>query len=49
VAVDQEPVGGMNDLQRLLVGERIGAPVTFTVGRNGKLERVEVTPIELDA
>jgi S1-C subfamily serine protease len=49
VAVDQEPVGGMNDLQRLLVGERIGAPVIFTIARVGKLERVEVTPVELDA
>jgi S1-C subfamily serine protease len=49
VAVDHEPVGGMNDLQRLLIGERIGAPVVFTIGRAGTLERVHVTPVELDA
>jgi len=49
VAVDQEPVGGMNDLQRLLAGDRIGAPVIFTIARVGKLERVQVTPVELDA
>jgi hypothetical protein len=49
VAVDQEPVGGMNDLQRLLIGERIGVPVVFTIARTGTLERVCVTPIELDA
>jgi S1-C subfamily serine protease len=49
VAVDQEPVSGMNDLQRLLIGERIGAPVIFTVARAGFLEQVELTPIELDA
>jgi S1-C subfamily serine protease len=49
VAVDQEPVRGMNDLQRLLIGERIGAPVLFTIARAGTLERVQVTPVELDA
>ena len=31
VAVDGEPVGGMTDLQRLMIGERIGAAVGFTV------------------
>ena len=32
VAVDGQKVGSMNDLQRLMIGERIGSPVAFTVG-----------------
>jgi hypothetical protein len=39
----------MSDLQRLLVGERIGAPVTFTVARGEGLVDVRVVPLELAA
>jgi serine protease Do len=48
VAVDREPVGGMTDLQRLMIGERIGMPVGFTVARDARLLELTVTPAELE-
>jgi S1-C subfamily serine protease len=48
VAVDGEPVGGMTDLQRLMIGERIGTPVGFTVARDAQLFEITVIPAELD-
>ena len=48
VAVDGEPVGGMTDLQRLMIGERIGAAVGFTVARDAQLLEITVTPAELE-
>ena len=48
VAVDREPVGGMTDLQRLMIGERIGMPVGFTVARDAQLFEITVTPAELE-
>ncbi len=38
----------MSDLHRLMVGERIGVPTTFTVGRDSSLLELVVTPVELD-
>jgi serine protease Do len=49
VAVDGRPVETMAELQRLLVGERIGAPVTFTVARHERVLDVVVVPGELAA
>jgi S1-C subfamily serine protease len=49
VAVDGEPVETMAELQRLLVGERIGASVTFTVARHEHMLDVVVVPHELAA
>ncbi len=49
VAVDGEPIETMSELQRLLVGERIGVPVRFTVARRERLLEVEVVPRELAA
>jgi S1-C subfamily serine protease len=49
VAVDGAPIEGMSELQRIMVSERIGAPVTFTVARIDRLLEVEVVPRELAA
>jgi S1-C subfamily serine protease len=45
--VDGSPIEGMSELQRVMVGERIGAAVTFTVARIDRLLEVEVVPREL--
>ncbi len=47
VAVDGTPIRSMSDLQRLMVGERIGAGVTFTVARHERLLELVVVPLEL--
>jgi serine protease Do len=49
VAVDGQPVETMAELQRLLVGERIGEPVTFTVARHERVLEIAVVPLELAA
>jgi serine protease Do len=49
VAVDGRPVETMAELQRLLVGERIGASVTFTVARHERVFDIVVVPHELAA
>jgi S1-C subfamily serine protease len=49
VAVDSRPVETMGELQRLLVGERIGASVTFTVARHERVLDIIVVPNELAA
>jgi len=49
VAVDGAPVETMAELQRLLVGERIGASVTFTVARHERVLDVVLVPHELAA
>ena len=48
VAVDDQPVTGMNELQRLMVAERIGTPVKFTIARDSRLLEFTVTPAELE-
>jgi serine protease Do len=49
IAVDGRPVETMAELQQLLVGERIGASVTFTVARHERVLDVIVVPNELAA
>lgn len=49
VAVDGEPVETMAELQRRLVGERIGTSVTFTVARHESVFDVLAVPRELAA
>jgi serine protease Do len=49
VAVDGRAVETMSELQRLLVGERIGASVTFTVARHERVLDIAVVPHELAA
>jgi len=49
VAVDGAPLDGMSQLQRVMVSERIGSTVTFTVARHERLLDIEVVPQELAA
>jgi serine protease Do len=49
VAVDGQPVETMAELQRLLVGERVGASVTFTLARHERVLDIVVVPHELAA
>ena len=49
VAVDGSPIEGMSELQRVMVSERIGSPVTFTVARHERLLEIDVVPRELAA
>jgi len=47
VSVDGSPVGGVGDLQRLLVGELVGRRVEVRVERDGRELPLDVTPVEL--
>jgi S1-C subfamily serine protease len=47
LALEGEPIGSMNDLQRLMVSERIGAPGKFTVAREESVFTLRVVPAEL--
>jgi serine protease Do len=47
VAVDGAPVRGVDDLQRLMTGERIGVPVELTLVREGAERSAQLTPREL--
>jgi S1-C subfamily serine protease len=47
VAVGDTPIEGVDDLQRLMVGELIGSPVAATVVREGELRQLELVPAEL--
>jgi S1-C subfamily serine protease len=49
VAVDSVTIESMSDLQRLMVGERIGTSASFTVARGDALLDVAVVPLELAA
>jgi S1-C subfamily serine protease len=49
VAVDGQAVETMAELQRLLVGEWIGASVTFAVARHERMFEVVIVPHELAA
>jgi serine protease Do len=49
VAVDGAPIGGMSELQRVMVGERIGEPVRFTIARHERVFDLDVVPGELAA
>lgn len=46
VAFDGEPVGGIDDLHRILLEERIGRKAAVTVLRHGRGRTLEVTPGE---
>jgi S1-C subfamily serine protease len=48
VALDGVPVEGVDDLQRLMVGELIGSTATATVIRGGDELAVSLRPIELE-
>ena len=47
VEVDGTAIGGVDDLQRLMVAELIGRPLTASVVRAGRLVRLELVPAEL--
>jgi serine protease Do len=49
LAVDGAPVAGVDDLHRLMSGERIDRPCTLTIVRNGSEREVLLTPRELAA
>ena len=46
VELDGAPVGGIDDLHRLLLEERIGVPTTISVLRSGRKRSIDVTPSE---
>jgi S1-C subfamily serine protease len=48
VAADGRPVEGVDDLQRLMVGELIGAKVKLGIVRSGRLFDVTLIPAELE-
>jgi S1-C subfamily serine protease len=48
VAVDGTPVEGVDDLQRLMVGELIGEQVTTSVVRDGVRLELGLVPVELE-
>ena len=48
VAVEDTPVEGVDDLQRLMAGELIGSRVPTTVVRDGARLTVELVPVELE-
>ena len=48
VALDDRPVAQVEDVQRLMVGERIGAKVVLDVLREGRSIMVELVPAELE-
>ena len=48
VEVDGVPVEGADDLQRLMVGERIERQVRATIVRSGRTLTLELVPVELD-
>src|SRR2546429_587082 len=48
VELDGTPVAGVLDIQRLMVGERIGARVPVRLLREGRELEVELVPAELD-
>jgi S1-C subfamily serine protease len=49
VEVDGSAVTGVDDLQRLMVAERIGATVAVTLLRGGRTVTLELVPAELQA
>jgi S1-C subfamily serine protease len=49
VALDDVPVTGVDDLLKLLSGERVGQAVNVAYLRRGDLRRLDVTPVERQA
>src|SRR5215210_5679643 len=48
VELDGQPIEGVGDLQRVMVGEMVGRRVAVGVERAGSIVPIEVTPVELD-
>ena len=48
VALDDRPVAQVEDVQRLMVSDRIGAKVVLEVLREGRPITVELVPAELE-
>lgn len=46
ISLDGEPVGGVDDLVRLLNGDRIGRVVEVTILRRGEIRNLTATPVE---
>jgi len=46
VAIDDQPVAGVDDLHRLLTEQRIGAPTPLTLIRRAEKKAVDVVPVE---
>ena len=49
VGVDDQPVLGVDDLQRLLTADRIGRAVELSIVRGGAHRRLALVPRELEA
>jgi len=47
VELDGQPIEGVGDLQRLLVGDAIGRPLELRIERGGSTRSVSVRPVEL--
>jgi len=47
VGLDGQPIEGVGDLQRRLIGEVIGGRLDLTVDRGGELRSISVRPVEL--
>jgi len=47
--VDAHPIEDVADLQRLMVGEALGAPMRVIVWRDGDVRAITVDPAELEA
>ena len=47
VALDDAPIGGVDDLQRLMTAEAIEVEMTVTLLREGSLQRIRLRPQEL--
>jgi serine protease Do len=47
--LDGVPVEDATDLQRLMLGERIGQPARATLLRDGHERRITLVPVELQA
>jgi len=46
LSLDSNPVGGVDDLVRLLNGERIGRLVNLVILRRGEMRTLTITPVE---
>jgi S1-C subfamily serine protease len=48
VAVDDEPMADVGDLQRLMVAERIGQGIQVELVRDGRFLKLDIVPRELE-
>jgi S1-C subfamily serine protease len=46
LALDEDPIGGVDDLVRLLNGQRIDRRVELRIFRQGEVQTVSITPVE---